>query len=380
MPEAVSCEFGFTARSSPIPLPSPENCNEPPSFPSTSFTPTMPMVTSLQCEALILSPVHTKAVAATRRLLYRRRIIGSRDSSSPPSCIETDLNGNRTFKDTNITLGEGGFGTVFRSAYNNRDAAIKQLHQRRHSSSADFLTLCAELNAFRLPHSPFVVSILSFSSSGPVQIVCEYVHGRDLRKLMDDDSWQTTSEDRLRIASQVAKGLAHCHLNNLLHLDVKPSNVVVSFDGKISKLSDFGCSRRAVRLPNGLLQATNALSDTNFGTIAYKAPELLKGEQPTDRADVYSYSLLLYELLSRRSPFPGIHPHAIVFLTVKKHLRPDTTQLRLCASEKGLSETDMNLIDAMEQCWRPNICDRPSAVEISERIACFPTWSLQQIS
>ena len=75
---------------------------------------------------------------------------------------------------------------------------------------------------------------------------------------------------------QIANGLAHCHSHRLLHLDVKPSNVLVSEDLSMCKLTDFGCSRVADLLPNGVLVAPDSLSTSSFGTIAYKAPELLK--------------------------------------------------------------------------------------------------------
>ncbi|VDM40751.1 unnamed protein product [Toxocara canis] len=301
---------------------------------TSSLTPTVEFVASSQCRALILSPVRAANILAERKRLYRpeedisitkasfvslRRARRQLATEGTPTRL--DLNGN-------VQLGEGGFGTVFRSLYNNHEVAIKQFNQRRHSPSSDFASLCAELNAFRLPPSPYVVPILSFTSSGiSIQIVSELVHGRDLKKMLEDESWKPTSSDRLRIAFQVISALWHCHSNFVLHLDLKPANVVMSNDRLVCKLSDFGCSRSATLSENGILVANCAKCCENFGTVAYKAPELLKGESATDRADIYSYGVLLWELFARRLPYEGIHPHTLIFLVVSRQLRPDTSQL-----------------------------------------------------
>ncbi|VDK18106.1 unnamed protein product [Anisakis simplex] len=130
---------------------------------SNSLTPSVQFVASKQCQALILSPVRVANFFATRKRLYKkdvRRQLAS-EGAAAASNDGQDINNN-----SNISLGEGGFGAVFRSSYNNHDVAIKQLYQKRHSPSSDFVSLCAELNAFRLPPSPYVVPILSFTSSG----------------------------------------------------------------------------------------------------------------------------------------------------------------------------------------------------------------------
>ncbi|VDK87529.1 unnamed protein product, partial [Onchocerca ochengi] len=102
-----------------------------------------------------------------------------------------------------IILGEGSFGAVFRHVYNNRDVAIKQLYHCRHSSSSHFYSFCSELNAFRLPPSPYVVQAIALTSSGIcLQIVTEFIEGKNLQQLINDDMWHVNFSQRLQLAFQ----------------------------------------------------------------------------------------------------------------------------------------------------------------------------------
>uniref|UniRef100_F1KZ82 non-specific serine/threonine protein kinase n=1 Tax=Ascaris suum TaxID=6253 RepID=F1KZ82_ASCSU len=344
---------------SPPNLHCPPSCSTNSSDSSTSLTPTVEFVASKQCQALILSPIRVANILAERKRLYRRTKRQLVCEGTPTQFKKLDINGN-------IPLGEGGFGAVFRSSYNNHEVAIKQLYQKRHSPSSDFVSLCAELNAFRLPPSPYVVPILSFTSSGiSIQIVSELVHGRDLRKMIEDEEWTPSPMDRFRIAFQVISALWHCHSNMVLHLDVKAANVVVSDDGMVCRLSDFGCSKTASLSENGVLVANAANSCENFGTVAYKAPELLKGGRATDRADIYSYGMLLWELYARRAPFEGIHPHTIIFLVVSRHLRPDLSELG------KQMECDSANVQLIADCWAADLTMRPSACELVNKLRSY---------
>uniref|UniRef100_A0A0N5AZL4 non-specific serine/threonine protein kinase n=1 Tax=Syphacia muris TaxID=451379 RepID=A0A0N5AZL4_9BILA len=337
------------------------------------------LVFSRECGALVLSPCRVRSTIEDRKHLYcwrttskRLHTCNSRNNFNNKLLLEAKLAPNKGFgrrlKLKNVTAesysklsetccdlnrnfsspvidncwkcifsGTGGFGSVFVSVYNNRKVAIKQLHCRRYSSSLDFWTLCAELNAFRLPQSPNVAKLISFILCDPfIQIVTEFVDGRDLQRLINDDQWIIDSNNRKHIALQIINGLVHCHLHRLLHLDVKPSNILLSDDMSTCKLTDFGCSRIATEVSDGCLMARKALTTSSFGTIVFKAPELLKNGHPTDRADIYSFSILLYELLSRSEPYPDLHPHAIVFLVAGRNMRPDVNKVKCKLAKEGL--------------------------------------------
>ena len=100
----------------------------------------------------------------------------------------------------------------------------------------------------------------------------------------------------------MTKALAHCHKRGVLHLDVKPANVLVSRRG-VCKLGDFGCS---------IVTSKKRVSSGNkaflVGTPGYQAPELLLGKVPTAACDVYSLGLLFWQLDSREVPYARQHP------------------------------------------------------------------------
>ena len=104
---------------------------------------------------------------------------------------------------------------------------------------------------------------------------------------------------------QVTRALVHCHQMKVLHLDVKPANVLVTKKG-ICKLGDFGCSVSTAK--HGTPVGAKAFL---VGTPGYQAPELLLGKSPTAACDVYSLGILLWQLDSREVPYAGQHPQVI---------------------------------------------------------------------
>uniref|UniRef100_A0A915Q2A4 non-specific serine/threonine protein kinase n=1 Tax=Setaria digitata TaxID=48799 RepID=A0A915Q2A4_9BILA len=311
---------------------------------------------SSRCRALILSPLRLIRVFTERKKLYQKNKIEPADNTSKASISIGDKN--------NYRIGEGSFGAVFRYVYNNRVVAIKQLHHSRHSSSSDFQSFCSELNAFRLPPSPYVVQAIAFTSSGIcMQIVTEFIEGKNLQQLINDDAWHVTILQRLQLAFQVISGLVHCHQHLLLHLDVKPANVIVHINEKICKLSDFGCSRTAAISGNDILMINDERRSAEFGTISYKAPELFKGQKVTDRADIYSFSIVLWELLTRETVHNCIHPHIFIYGVVVRKLRPKIEQLNLPKGRFGRA-----LISLLESCWSDDLTKRPRALIVQQII------------
>ncbi len=129
------------------------------------------------------------------------------------------------------------------------------------------------------------------SHGGQPYLVMEYVDGRHLDVYCDDR--KMTIHDRLLLFLQVCDAVAYAHRNLVVHLDLKPSNILVTADGKV-KLLDFGTSK--------LIQPDSLLTTTVMATPAYASPEQLRNEAVTTACDIYSLGAILFELLSGRRP------------------------------------------------------------------------------
>ncbi|RMG14894.1 MAG: serine/threonine protein kinase, partial [Planctomycetota bacterium] len=201
-------------------------------------------------------------------------------------------------------LGEGGFGEVFRAEHEvlERIVAIKvprdasALAALRHEGLVQ-----ATLN------HPGIVRTLELSiSHDPPYVVMEFVDGESLAQRLKKSGalpWKEAS----RILLAAARALDHAHGRGIVHGDVKPGNILLERGGERRVLlTDFGLGR-VFEGPQGSLQISRSLELAASGaevqgTLRYLAPEVLRGESADARADVYSFGVLLFEVLTGRLP------------------------------------------------------------------------------
>lgn len=170
--------------------------------------------------------------------------------------------------------------------------------------------------AGRLNH-PNIVTIYDVGKSGDIAyIAMEYLQGRELRDIMNDGGLLPV--DRvLDIAAQVAQGLAYAHEHDIVHRDVKPSNIMVIRDGHV-KITDFGIARMAsaaVRTQTGMV----------LGSPKYMSPEQVMGKTIDRRSDIFSLGVMLYEMLTGQAPFNGENINAIMYQTLNSVPTPPST-------------------------------------------------------
>ncbi len=201
-------------------------------------------------------------------------------------------------------LGEGGFGQVV-EAWDpklRRSIAIKRLKPALLSSRPDNLLDEARLAA-SLRHTAFV-KIFSIDGDAEQQsIIMEFIEGATLGQSVRE---QPVDEARaLDIVAQVAEAMEEAHAAQLIHGDLKPSNLMLDLSGRV-RIMDFGLARKIDP------QATEvALPEETTGTIAYLAPELLVGSPPNEQSDVYSLGVVLYEMLNGARPFAHLNGLAL---------------------------------------------------------------------
>ncbi|WP_138442970.1 Stk1 family PASTA domain-containing Ser/Thr kinase [Sinomonas susongensis] len=194
-------------------------------------------------------------------------------------------------------LGTGGMATVYLAIDTKlqRRVALKVLHPHlsRDRNFAERFEREA-IAAAQLSH-PHVVSMLDRGQDGGVlYLVMEFVAGRTLRDLLDENG-ALAPKQALALIDAVVDGLAAAHAAGIIHRDVKPANVLLADDGRV-KVGDFGLARS--------LAATH-VTDTLFGTAEYIAPEMLTGHPVDARTDLYATGVMLYEMLTGRPPFTG---------------------------------------------------------------------------
>ncbi|KAG8174245.1 hypothetical protein JTE90_025810 [Oedothorax gibbosus] len=200
-------------------------------------------------------------------------------------------------------LGRGSFGNVTLCIYKGSQFALKATRHKSYVGERNFLGL-------RHPH---LVSVLQVTQVQEQVLICmEFAGHCNLQQVLDTRS-ELDFPRRVSFCLQILSGLRFCHQHNIVHADVKPANVIVSPHG-ICKLGDFGHSILAT--------SDDVPLEDVVGTVAYAAPEVLRGARPTPEADVYSYGICLWQVESRELPFAGEHPHVIIYKVAHYGARP----------------------------------------------------------
>jgi len=184
-------------------------------------------------------------------------------------------------------LGSGGFADVFQGVYENQPVALKKMKTCTKNPTATIEAFEAEALLLGLEH-PHVIRLLAVSRQPDRVIMMEWiVEAQTLQALIDNESLY----DWRQYAAQLTSALQYLHENDILHLDLKPANVLVTPDNQV-KVIDFGCSQKA----------SKPVLSTMQGTLAYRDPELFQGQLPTTKADIYSLAITLWSLKTLQTP------------------------------------------------------------------------------
>ena len=201
-------------------------------------------------------------------------------------------------------LGVGGFGEVFLAELRGTPVAVKRLlEQDTAPGAAEAFRREVALLA-QLRHPAVVTLIGCVSEPGNLAMVLEHMDRKSLahvlRRARKGSGPAVSRDTALRWCVRVAEGMAYLHgvpTGPVLHRDICPNNILVNRGGDV-KLSDFGMSR--VKRRSGVVGASGAM-----GTVGYAAPEFITGDTHDEGVDVYSWGVVLWELLTGREPWEG---------------------------------------------------------------------------
>ena len=235
-------------------------------------------------------------------------------------------------------LGEGGMGVVYKAEDTKlkRLVAIKFLPRQISASDDERERFKIEAQAAAALNHPNIATIHAIEEfDGDMFIVMEFIDGQELRKLLIDNG-QLSIDNCLNYATQIASGLKAAHAKGVTHRDIKSSNIMVTESGQV-KIMDFGLAKIA-----GGAQLTK--DHSTLGTAAYMSPEQARGEPVDHRTDIWSFGVVLYEMLTGQLPFRGVYEAAMMYSILNEDplpissLRHDVPPVLQAIAHKALAK------------------------------------------
>jgi len=243
---------------------------------------------------------------------------------------------------------QGAFGKLYRGTYNGEDVAIKILERPENDPEKAQLMeqqFQQEVKMLATLKHPNIVRFIGACRKPMVWcIVTEYAKGGSVRQfLMKRQNRAVPLKLAVKQALDVARGMAYVHGPGLIHRDLKSDNLLINADKSI-KIADFGVARIEVQT-EGMTPET--------GTYRWMAPEMIQHRPYTQKVDVYSFGIVLWELITGNLPFQNMTAVQAAFAVVNKGVRPTIPHDCLPI-----------LSEIMTRCWDANPDVRPPFAEV----------------
>ena len=257
-------------------------------------------------------------------------------------------------------LGEGGMGVVYLAEDSRleRKVAIKFLPHDIADNSEERKRFEIEAKAAAALNHPNIATIYAIEEADDEMfLVMEYIDGQELKDILNTHHSSTPPFSSplikgglrgvIQIATQIAEGLQAAHDKGIIHRDIKSSNIMVTDKGKV-KIMDFGLAKM-----HGNPNIT--MVGSTIGTPYYMSPEQARGDEIDQRTDIWSFGVVLYEMVSGELPFKGDYEQAVIFNILNE--QPPF--------EKLSSEIPQNIKRILQKCLHKNRDERyPSAKDI----------------
>ncbi|KAI5067994.1 hypothetical protein GOP47_0016339 [Adiantum capillus-veneris] len=258
-------------------------------------------------------------------------------------------------------LGSGTFGTVYHGKWRGTDVAIKRIKSscftgrpsERERLIADFWREACLLGQLHHPNVVAFYGVVPDGPGGTLATVTEYMVNGSLKQALQKKDRTLDRRKRLLIAMDVAFGMEYLHGRNVVHFDIKCENLLVNLrdlQRPICKVGDLGLSK---------VKQQTMVSGGVRGTLPWMAPELLNGSSSlvSEKVDVFSFGIVLWELLTGEEPYASMHYGAIIGGIVSNTLRPPVP--RWC---------DSAYRSLMERCWSADPSERPTFSDIARSL------------
>ncbi|XP_054786507.1 serine/threonine-protein kinase STY46-like [Prosopis cineraria] len=242
-------------------------------------------------------------------------------------------------------IASGSFGELFRGTYCSQDVAIKVL--KAENLSSDWKKEFAqEVYIMRKVRHKNVVQFIGACTKPPhFCIITEFMCGGSVYDYLHKQKGVFKFPTLLKVAIDVSKGMNYLHQNDIIHRDLKAANLLMD-ENHVVKVADFGVAR--VKDQSGVMTAET-------GTYRWMAPEVVEHKPYDQKADVFSFGVVLWELLTGKLPYEYLTPLQAAIGVVQKGLRPTIPK-----------NTHPKFIELLERCWQQDPTLRPDFSEVIE--------------
>jgi TolB-like protein len=215
-------------------------------------------------------------------------------------------------------LGSGGMGTVYKAQDTKLDriVALKFLPPHLSQAEEEKKRFIHEAKTASALDHPNICTIYEINETDDEQlyIVMACYEGESLKDKIERGP--LPFEEAIGIAMQVARGLEKAHSKKIVHRDIKPANILITTDEQV-KIVDFGLAKLAGR-------TVLTKEGTTLGTVAYMSPEQTQGSDVDERTDIWSFGVILYEMLTGKRPFTGEYEQAVIYSIMNEAPEPVT--------------------------------------------------------
>ncbi|WVZ65752.1 hypothetical protein U9M48_015067 [Paspalum notatum var. saurae] len=240
-------------------------------------------------------------------------------------------------------VASGSYGDLYRGTYCSQDVAIKVLKPERINADMQ-REFAQEVYIMRKVRHKNVVQFIGACTKPPnLCIVTEYMSGGSVYDYLHKHKGVFKLPALVGVAMDVSKGMSYLHQNNIIHRDLKTANLLMDENGTV-KVADFGVAR--VKAQSGVMTAET-------GTYRWMAPEVIEHKPYDHKADVFSFGILMWELLTGKIPYEYLTPLQAAVGVVQKGLRPTIPK-----------HTHAKLSELLQKCWQQDPAQRPDFSEI----------------
>ena len=274
-------------------------------------------------------------------------------------------------------LGKGGMGVVYKAQDQKlrRTVALKFLPFEWTADPQAKERFIREAQAAASLDHPNICTVHEIDEAEDRMFISmAFVEGEDLRKRIGQGPFSV--EEALGLGLQVAEGLKEAHAKGVVHRDIKSANIMVTSKGR-AKIMDFGLAR----IKGGALLTREGAT---IGTVAYMSPEQARGEEVDERTDIWSFGVVLYEMLSGRLPFQGELDQAVIHSILKEppkrmaDVRPGIPepleQVVGKALEKGLDQRYQSMDELLDDLKSLSEGIEPEGIRLRRRRAKLRKW------